>query len=101
MIVTRNYGQAGALEYWRESYRLPPVVSGHNSYWFWLPDELALDTVIAIGYREEEVRGSFARVERAGTLEHPWALENGGPIWIARAPTVSWPELRERIRSII
>ncbi len=35
MIVTRNYGQAGALEYWRESYRLPPVVSGHNSYWFW------------------------------------------------------------------
>ena len=66
-----------------------------------LPDELALDTVIAVGYREEELRGSFAQVERAGTLEHPWALENGQPIWIAREPTVSWSELRERIRSFI
>ncbi len=101
VVITRNYGHAGALEYWRESYRLPPVVSGHNSYWFWLPDELALDTVIAVGYREEELRGSFAQVERAGTLEHPWALENGRPIWIAREPTVSWSELCERIRSFI
>ncbi len=87
--------------YTRPSISSPNVPRIKTPYWFWLPDELALDTVIAIGYREEEVRGSFARVERAGTLEHPWALENGGPIWIARAPTVSWPELRERIRSII
>jgi len=101
VIIALNYGQAGALEYWSEEYRLPRVVSGHNSYSLWSPEELVLDTVIVVGGSEEELLGVFAEVERAGTLEHPWALENGRAIWVGRASKLTWAELRPRIRSFI
>jgi 4-amino-4-deoxy-L-arabinose transferase-like glycosyltransferase len=101
VIIARNYGEAGALEYWRDRYRLPAVVSGHNNYYFWAPSDLALDTVIVVGWREAEVRESFADVVHAGTLRHPWALENGLPVWIARGPILSWPVLLANLRDFI
>ena len=101
VVIAQNYGEAGALDYWRKRYGLPPVVSGHNSYAFWSPAELPLDPVVVVGWREPEVRESFGSVERAGTLEHPWALEAGLPIWIAREPRLPWSVLRERIRFYI
>jgi hypothetical protein len=101
VIIARNYGEAGALEYWRDRYRLPAVVSGHNNYYFWAPADLALDTVIVVGWREAQVRESFAEVVRAGELRHPWALENGVPVWIARRPGLTWPALLAKLRSFI
>jgi hypothetical protein len=35
IIVTSNYGEAGALELLGDG--LPPVYSGHNGYWAWGP----------------------------------------------------------------
>src|SRR6185295_11904019 len=34
VIYTTNYGRAASLEYFADEYGLPPVLSGHNSYWF-------------------------------------------------------------------
>jgi 4-amino-4-deoxy-L-arabinose transferase-like glycosyltransferase len=101
VVIARNYGEAGALEYWRDRYRLPAVVSGHNNYYFWAPADLALDTVIVVGWREAQVRESFADVVRAGELRHPWALENGVPVWVARRPILTWPALLANLRSFI
>jgi hypothetical protein len=101
VIIARNYGEAGALEYWRDRYDLPRVVSGHNNYWFWAPAELSLETVIVVGWQEEDVRESFGQVTRAGTLRHDWALEDGVAIWIAREPRLAWPELLANIRVFI
>ena len=42
-----------------------------------------------------------AEVERAGTLSHPWALENGRAIWIARRPKLDWPTLHDNLRLFI
>lgn len=39
VIFTGNYGEAGALELLAGDQRLPPVMSGHNSYWMWGPVE--------------------------------------------------------------
>ncbi len=104
VVIARNYGEAGAVEYWSGRAgrpELPPVVSGHNTYWFWAPEEVPLDTVIAVGFREEEVREAFADVREAGAIDHPWALEDGVRIWLARGARLSWPEIHERLRSFI
>ncbi len=104
VVIARNYGEAGAIEYWSGRAgrpELPPVVSGHNTYWFWAPEELSLATVIAVGFREEEVRQAFTDVREAGAIDHPWALEDGVPIWVARGARLSWAEVRERLRSFI
>jgi hypothetical protein len=34
LTLTGNYGEAGALEMYRAQDHLPPVISGHNSYYF-------------------------------------------------------------------
>ncbi len=101
VIIARNYGHAGALDYWRHRHDLPRTVSGHNTYFFWAPAELSLETVIVVGWREEDVRQSFAQVTRAGTMRHPWALEDGVAVWVAREPLLSWPELLANIRIFI
>jgi len=101
VVLATNYGEAGALEYWRDSYNLPPVVSGHNNYALWCPEELALDTVIVVGWGEESVGRVFEEYEQAGEIRHQWALENGTPIWVGRGPKITWPELRERIRFFV
>jgi hypothetical protein len=101
VIIARSYGEAGALEYWRDRYQLPVVVSGHNSYYFWAPAALQPDTVIVVGWRESDVRKSFADVVQAGQLRSPWALENGLPVWVARRPLLTWPALLANIRSFI
>jgi hypothetical protein len=32
-VYTTNYGEAGAIDYYREHYPLPPAISGHNHYY--------------------------------------------------------------------
>ena len=38
MIYGDNYGEAGALNFYRKKYRLPETYSDNASYVFWLPD---------------------------------------------------------------
>ena len=97
-VLARNYGQAGALEYWSRDRAVPPVFSGHNNYYFWLPEQRPIGTVIVVGWSEEEVRGAFNDVTLVGSITNRWAQEGGTPIWIARDPTLEWKVVRERIR---
>ena len=38
-IFTGAYAEAGALNVYGRSYHLPPVISGHNTFWLWGPGE--------------------------------------------------------------
>ncbi|MFP4529631.1 MAG: glycosyltransferase family 39 protein, partial [Candidatus Kapaibacterium sp.] len=35
IVAARNYGEAGAMEYFAREYPLPPPASTHNNYWIW------------------------------------------------------------------
>jgi len=37
VILTKNYGEAGAVDYYGRRYRLPPAISSHNNYYVWGP----------------------------------------------------------------
>jgi hypothetical protein len=47
VVLATNYGEAGALDVLGPARGLPPVVSGHNSYWFWLPERLRRSGICA------------------------------------------------------
>jgi hypothetical protein len=98
-VLARNYGQASALEYWSRRNALPPVFSGHNSYYFWLPEDRPMGTAIVVGWSEEEIRKAFNEVTLVGTITNRWAQEGGTPIWVAREPTLKWKVVRESIRA--
>ncbi|WP_346622002.1 glycosyltransferase family 39 protein [Blastococcus montanus] len=98
-VLTGNYGQAGAVD--RFAPRLGPAYSGHNSYWTWGPPPESVDTVIAVGIPEQELRVWFARVDLAGRIDNGVALDNdeqGRPVWVATGRqepwSAIWPQLR-------
>lgn len=35
VILTRNYGEAAAIDFLGAPFHLPPAISGHNNYWLW------------------------------------------------------------------
>ncbi len=84
-IFTQNYGVAGALEHFGED--LPPVASGHNSYWLWGPPEgYTGDVMIVHGDDRENLEELFDEVELAARIGCGYCMpyENGQPIWIVR-----------------
>jgi hypothetical protein len=92
-VLGRNYGHAGALEYWSRKYPLPPVFTTHNSYWMWGPPSEALDVVIVIRDSRESLEEIFEQVVEAGVAETMYAQESRMTVWVCRG-------LRQPIRNL-
>ena len=86
LIVTSNYGEAGALRYYGPRHGLPLAVSQHNSYFHWGPGKERADVVITVGMSVEDVRDTFESVTEAARLESRYAMpyETSDPILVCR-----------------
>ena len=99
-ILTRNYGQAGAIEYFGASYGLPRPISGHNNYYLWGPQQYTGEVVITVGIPMEKLQPLFQHIELAATIRNDYAIpeENNLPIYICREPKMTlqkaWPSLK-------
>ena len=85
-IVTRNYGEAGAIDYYGRSYGLPAAVSQHNNYYLWGPGPGSAEILIMVGWSGKELAGYFSHVEVAGRVDAPYAIpfETRWPIHLCR-----------------
>ncbi|MEM6793300.1 MAG: glycosyltransferase family 39 protein [Acidobacteriota bacterium] len=98
-FFARNYGVAGALEYFAPSGS-PPVLSGHNSYWLWGPGPCTGEVILAMGGEAEDYAGLFEQVEPAVTVDCGYCMpyENHQTLFILRGPRGSleetWPRLK-------
>jgi hypothetical protein len=99
-ILTRNYGEAGAIAYFKREPGFPPVVSGHNSYHTWGPGGRGLEVVLAVGFSREDLEQSFREVTPAGEHHAELAMpyEADLIIWLCRGPRRPvgelWPLMR-------
>jgi 4-amino-4-deoxy-L-arabinose transferase-like glycosyltransferase len=86
LIVTSNYGEAGALRYYGPRYGLPRAVSQHNNYFLWGPATDRANVVITVGMDVKDVEDSFDSVTVAGRFESPYAMpyETRAPILVCR-----------------
>ncbi len=84
-IFTGNYGEAGALEFYGPRYGLPHVISTHNNYYIWGPDDCTGETVILIGVSLSDVQPAFADIRQAGQTHCDYCMpyENNLPIYVA------------------
>lgn len=95
-IITRNYGEAGAIEYYGKAYDLPlPPLSGHNQYYIWGPGQYSGEIIIAVGFPETDLRKSYRDVEPVEILTNlymmPYEKENS--IYLCRNPIKKFQEL--------
>jgi hypothetical protein len=99
VIITDTYAKAGAVNYYREAFDLPEAVSGHNSCRYWLPEDMRVVAVIAVGLDEEYLRRYFRDIELFKVHHHPFAVpwETGQEIFIAREPRSSWSQIRSEM----
>jgi 4-amino-4-deoxy-L-arabinose transferase-like glycosyltransferase len=103
VLLTRNYGEAGALDHYGPAVGLPPAYSGHNSYWSWGPPPDTGGPVIAVGLPEEGLQPFFGEVQLAGRIDNGLALENdeqGAMIWICRRQLVPWTQIWPQLRRL-
>jgi hypothetical protein len=99
-VFGRNYGQAGAIDLYGPGLGLPPVISGHNSYWMWGPRGCSGEVLIILGGRRENHLRRYADVQPAATFDCQDCMpyEDNQTIWIARSPRQSladlWPLIK-------
>jgi hypothetical protein len=99
-VFGTNYGEAGAVEYFRRDLELPPAISAHNNYFLWGPGSCG-DVLIVATERDARLRELFASVERAGTTRCGDCMpyENEKPIWVVRGPRQPLPALWPRLKN--
>lgn len=103
VIVTSNYGEAGALNYFGPSYGLPRAVSQHNNFFLWGPGTDRADVVITVGMSPEDVQDSFESQTIAGRIVAPYAMpyETRNPILVCRDLKLPVAEAWARGKSFI
>lgn len=74
-IYGGNYGQAGALDFFRKKYDLPEPVSYNASFLLWAPDELDFDRQIAVEDYPQGPSEFFLKTEKVGEIDSPHARD--------------------------
>jgi 4-amino-4-deoxy-L-arabinose transferase-like glycosyltransferase len=55
-ILTGNYGEAGAIDYFGSWYTLPKAISAHQNYYFWGPRQYTGESVILVGWSLKDAK---------------------------------------------
>jgi hypothetical protein len=90
VVLTGNYGQAGAIDFYGPELGLPKAISGHQNYYYWGLRGYSGEVVIALGINPQILKQYYQEVVYAGQTHHSYAMtyENTG-IYICRNPRLS------------
>ncbi|HQR29521.1 MAG TPA: glycosyltransferase family 39 protein [Anaeromyxobacteraceae bacterium] len=97
VLVTENYGIAGALELYGPGLGLPRVFATHNSFHDWGPPPGSTRTYVAVGVNPRGLEGKFDSVSEVAvaTCADCTRPQRRVPIVVARGPRFSvareWP----------
>jgi 4-amino-4-deoxy-L-arabinose transferase-like glycosyltransferase len=96
-IMTSNYGEAAALDYYGAREGLPQAISGHNQYWMWGPR--GHDGSVILRANESGIlRKRCASLTVVGRFGAPLVMpyEDGAPILLCRGVNLAevWKEVK-------
>jgi 4-amino-4-deoxy-L-arabinose transferase-like glycosyltransferase len=94
-IFTGYYAEAAALGVLGSASHLPPVLSGHNTYWMWGPGRASDRTVLVVDALGR-LRPYFASCRLLTTHDVPYHVSNDWTdlqIGVCTGPHASWPAL--------
>ncbi len=103
VILTGNYGQAGAIDRYGPALGLPRAYSGHNAYTEWGPPPAAARPVIVVGLRASTVAASLRDCALAARIDNRVGVENeeqGTRVMVCRGPRAPWSELWPSLRRL-
>jgi len=84
LLFCDNYGEAGAVNYYRFKYHLPEAYSDNGSFLYWMPHNLHIDNIILITDDTKEMQHpfikQFASAIVADSVTNIYARERGSLI---------------------
>jgi 4-amino-4-deoxy-L-arabinose transferase-like glycosyltransferase len=102
-IVASNYGEAAAIDFFGKAYGLPPVLSGHNSYWLWGTHGYSGNVIIDVNGDCGASEHLYRHARLAARSNPPWVMsyEANVPIAVCNGLTRPlgsiWPQLKDYI----
>jgi Dolichyl-phosphate-mannose-protein mannosyltransferase len=103
LIFCQNYGEAGAVDYYRKKYNLPPAISSHNNYWMWgYPKNYEGKILIVIGSNYKDNSEFFNNVELAESHSNKYGMPyENVDIFICKDPKSSIKDIWSKIKHFI
>lgn len=101
VIITSNYGEAGALD--RFGSGGLPVVSGHVHLWHVAQPPDDAQTVVIVGGQSESAQHWFDSCRLAAELDHGLGVETeeqGEAVLVCEGPQEPWSQLWDRFRHL-
>ncbi len=99
VLYGRNYGQAGALEFYGRDLRLTPVVSLAGSFYLFGPGTRPGRILILVGVERSQVEGvTCESLEEVSRVKNRWGVteERDVPILLCRQPSLTLQEFWQR-----
>ncbi|HUL42951.1 MAG TPA: glycosyltransferase family 39 protein [Bacteroidota bacterium] len=103
VIYARNYGEAGAIDFFGNKYGLPHALCAHNNYWFWGPGDRSGNVALIFGSAgtveepEVDLRKYYREVKLVTRTHSVFGMpyENGRPIFLCKGMSTTfqhiWP----------
>ena len=98
VLFGRNYGQAGALDFYGRELGLSPVVSLAGSFDNFGPGERAGEVIVLLGVELADLESGFCgSLELVDRVVNPWGVpeERDVPILVCRNPSMTLQEFWE------
>jgi 4-amino-4-deoxy-L-arabinose transferase-like glycosyltransferase len=98
-ILTHNYGEAAALDFYGAGDALPPVVSVQNQYFLWGPPQTGASTLILVWQNPKRWGKACANLDVVPRTPNPYTMPyEKAPILVChglnRDPRDLWPRLK-------
>jgi len=103
LIFGQNYGEAGAVNFYRNKYNLPQAISAHNNYWIWgYPEDYKGNVLIIIGSNYEDNSEFFEEVKLAESHSNKYGMSfENVDIFICKKLKMPFDKIWRRIKVFI
>ncbi len=103
VVFAQNYGEAGAIDFFRSEYPLPRVICGHNNYWYWGSGDTAFTTVIVIGGSQKGNLQVCDSVTKAAMITDKYSMpyENGLSVFVCKGFKMPFAEIWKKVKVFI
>jgi 4-amino-4-deoxy-L-arabinose transferase-like glycosyltransferase len=96
-VMASDEGEAGAVNLYGRAYGLPRAISGMNSNWLRGYGNPPPQTVIAVGFKPDELSRIFTTCQVAARLSNPYGVVNDtfrdrDEVYVCRNIRFPWPE---------
>jgi len=100
-IFTSNYGEAGAIDFYRTRYGLPAAASGHNAFWTWGAPHTTPSAVLIVGLGAGQWSTWCDSLHVVGHLSNSQRVQNdelGAPLTLCTGVKYTWHELWPKLQ---